>query len=206
MKIVLASKNQKKVEEMQRIADELLAGSITVISLSDVPQAKGVEQAEENGTTFLENARIKARYWAKKLQMPALAEDSGIEIDALDGAPGVYTKRAIEKLCPNVEINTDRPGEFYPKLLQIMSQTGNPSKKAKWVCAMVLAFHDKDEKIEAQNEICGEMCECAGTREFGFEQYFRPDGSIQTLSEMQPQEKDAIGPRYKSLKDILTRI
>ena len=206
MKIVLASKNPKKAEEMQRMADELLEGSITVVSLSDIPEAKGVEQAEENGSTFLENAKIKAEYWAKKLQMPALAEDSGIEIDALDGAPGVYTKRAIAKFCPNDDINIDRPSEFYPKLLQIMSETGNPSKKANWVSAMVLAFHNEGANIEAQNTIYGEMCECTGTREFGFDQYFRPDGFTKTLSEMQPQEKDSIGPRRKSLKDILTKI
>lgn len=206
MKIVLASKNPKKAEEMQRMADELFRGSITVVSLSDIPEANGVEQAEENGSTFLENAKIKAEYWAKKLQMPALAEDSGIEIDALDGAPGVYTKRAMAKFCPDEDINVDRPGEFYPKLLQIMSATGNPSKRANWVSAMVLAFPSEWENIEAQNTIYGEMCECAGTREFGFDQYFKPDGCTKTLSEMQPQEKDSIGPRRKSLKDILTKI
>ena len=206
MKIVLASKNPKKAEEIQRMADNLLKKSVTVVSLSDIPEAEGVDQAEENGSTFLENAKIKAEYWAQKLQMPALAEDSGIEIDALDGAPGVYTKRAIAKFCPNEDINIDRPSEFYPKLLQIMSESGNPSKKANWVSAMVLAFPNECENIEAQNELNGEMCECAGTREFGFDQYFRPNGYTKTLSEMQPQEKDLIGPRCKSLKDILTKI
>ena len=206
MKIVLASKNAKKAEEMQRMADELLKGSITVVSLSDISEARGVEQAEENGSTFLENAKIKAEYWAKKLKMPALAEDSGIEIDALDGAPGVYTKRAIAKFCPNQDINIDKPSEFYPKLLEIMKQSGNHSKKANWVSAMVLAFPNGSSNIEAQNALNGEMCECKGFREFGFDQYFRPDGYTKTLSEMQPEEKDLIGPRCKSLKDILTNI
>lgn len=206
MKIVLASKNAKKAEEMQRMADELLKGSITVVSLSDISEARGVEQAEENGSTFLENAKIKAEYWAKKLKMPALAEDSGIEIDALDGAPGVYTKRAIAKFCPNQDINIDKPSEFYPKLLEIMKQSGNDSKKANWVSAMVLAFPNETPNIEAQNVLDGEMCECQGIREFGFDQYFKPDGYTKTLSEMQPEEKDLIGPRRKSLKDILTNI
>lgn len=206
MKIVLASKNSKKAEEMQRMADELFQGSVTVVCLNDIPEAMEIEQAEENGSTFLENAKIKAEYWAEKLQMPALAEDSGIEIDALDGAPGVYTKRAMAKFCPNEDINVDRPSEFYPKLLEIMSKSGNPSKKANWVSAMVLVFPNECENIEAQNTLYGEMCECAGIREFGFDQYFRPDGYAKTLSEMKPDEKDAIGPRRKSLKDILTKI
>lgn len=206
MKIVLASKNPKKAEEMQRMADSFFQGSVTVIGLSDIPEAKGVEQAEENGATFLENAKIKAEYWAEKLQMPALAEDSGIEIDALDGAPGVYTKRAIAKFCPNEDINVDRPSEFYPKLLQIMNESGNPSKKADWVSAMVLAFPNERANIEAQNTIYGEMCECAGSREFGFDQYFRPEGYNQTLSEMRPEEKDYIGPRLKSIKEIFSKI
>ena len=206
MKIVLASKNAKKAEEMQRMADEILKGSITVVSLSDIPEARGIDQAEENGSTFLENAKIKAEYWAEKLQMPALAEDSGVEIDALDGAPGVYTKRAIAKFCPDQDINIDKPSEFYPKLLEIMKQSGNNSKKASWVSAMVLAFPNGSTNIESQNVLHGEMCECQGTREFGFDQYFRPDGCAKTLSEMQPEEKDRIGPRRKSLKNILTNI
>ena len=206
MKIVLASKNPKKAAEMQRMANELVNGSVTIVSLSDIPEAKGIEQAEENGSTFVENATIKAEYWAKKLQMPALAEDSGIMIDALDGAPGVYTKRAIAKFCPNEDINVDRPGEFYPKLLEIMEATGNTSKRANWVSAMALAFPDGRANIEAQNTLYGEMCECAGILEFGFDQYFKPEGYTETLSEMGPAEKDAIGPRCKSLKEILIKI
>lgn len=93
MKIVLASKNQKKVRELQQIAKEITSKDIEVICLSDIPEIDGYPQAEENGATFLQNALIKAEYWAEILDMPALGEDSGIEIDALGGAPGVYTKR-----------------------------------------------------------------------------------------------------------------
>ena len=205
MKIVLASKNEKKAKEMQRIVDRFFKGNITVVSLSDLPEVEGIEQADENGSTFLENAKIKAEYWAKKLQIPALAEDSGIEIEALNGAPGVYTKRAMVEFCPNEDINIDKPSEFYPKLLEIMKKTGNPSKNANFVCAMVLAFPNKCANIETQNTLYGEMCECAGEREFGFDQYFKPNGYNQTLSEMQPEEKDSISPRLKSIKDILIK-
>ncbi len=79
MKIVLASKNAKKAIELERMAK----GKIEILSLKDIPEAKDIPQAEENGTTFIENARIKAKYWANKLNMPAIGEDSGIEIEAL---------------------------------------------------------------------------------------------------------------------------
>ena len=106
MKIVLASKNQKKVRELQKIAQEIASKDkdIEVICLSDIPEIDGYPQAEENGATFLQNARIKAEYWAEILDMPALGEDSGIEIDALGGAPGVYTKRSIAILCPGEKL------------------------------------------------------------------------------------------------------
>lgn len=206
MKIVLASRNPKKAEELQRMANKYARRNLTIVCLEDVPEAEGVEQAEENGSSFLENAEIKAKYWAEKLHMPALAEDSGIEIEALNGAPGVYTKRAIAELCPNEDVDVDRPGELYPKLLKLMDESGNPSKKAAWVSAMFLAIPNKNKNIMVQNWLDGEMCQCAGEREFGFDQYFRPDGCDQTLSEMKPEEKDAIGPRLKSFKYILRQI
>ena len=93
MKVVFASKNKKKALELQRMAKE----KIELIVLSDIKESENIPQAEENGNTFLENAKLKAKYWADKLNMIALAEDSGIEIDALNGAPGVFTKRCIEE-------------------------------------------------------------------------------------------------------------
>ena len=194
MKIVLASKNQKKVRELQKIAQEIASKDkdIEVICLSDIPDIDGYPQAEENGATFLQNARIKAEYWAEILDMPALGEDSGIEIDALGGAPGVYTKRSIAILCPGEKIDEDKPEELYPKFLELMKKSKNPSKKAHWVSAI--------------NTLTGEMCECKGERQFGFDQYFKPENSTKTLAEMTIEEKNAIGPRGKSFKEILSKI
>ena len=78
--IVFASLNPKKAAEIQRMAPE----DIEVVCLKDIPEAANVDQADENGATFMENATIKAKYWAEKLNMPVLAEDSGIVIDALN--------------------------------------------------------------------------------------------------------------------------
>lgn len=198
MKIVLATKNPKKVVELQRMAPS----SIEILCLKDVEEALKIPQAEETGETFIENARIKALYWAEKLQMPAIGEDSGIEIDALNGAPGVYTKRCMEKYCPSEDINVDNPRELYPKILEVMASSGNASKKAKWVSAIVLALPN-GESIEAVSSLSGEMCECAGDHEFGFDQYFKPDGFEETLSQLAPAKKDEIGPRRKAFMQVL---
>ena len=206
MKIVLASKNQKKVRELQQIAKEVTSKDIEVICLSDIPEIDGYPQAEENGVTFLQNARIKAEYWAEILDMPALGEDSGIEIDALGGAPGVYTKRSIEFLCPGENVDEDKPDKLYPKFLELMEKSKNPSKKAHWVSSMVLFMPDTMKKISAINTLTGEMCECKGEREFGFDQYFKPESSDKTLAEMTIEEKNAIGPRRKSFEEILSKI
>ena len=206
MKIVIATRNPKKAEEMQRIADAVETKRVTVLTLNDIPETEGIPQAEENGKTFIENARKKAKYWADILQMPVLAEDSGIEIDALDGAPGVYTKRCMAELCPGEDINVDRPSELYPKLLKLMSESGKSTRQAHWISSVVIAFPNGLHFIEAQNSLKGKMCECAGEREFGFDQYFKPNGQSKTLSEMTIEEKDEIGPRSKSIKEVFQKI
>lgn len=202
--IVFASCNPKKAAEIQRMVHDC----IKVVCLKDIPEAADVPQAEENGKTFIENATIKARYWAEKLNMPVLAEDSGIEISALNGYPGVYTKRCIEKLHPGANVNADKPDELYPLLLELMAESGDDSTEAKWFSAM--AFIDGEKEVFATEYLLGDMCPRAGEREFGFDQYFKPVGMDKTLSELEPEEKDMIGPRKKAfesiLKDILAHI
>ncbi len=200
-KIVFASWNPKKAAEIQRMTPE----GIEVVCLKDIPEAANVPQAEENGTTFTENATIKAKYWFEKLGgIPILAEDSGLEIYALHGYPGVYTKRCIEKLRPGMNVNVDKPDELYPVLLKLMEESGNATKQAQWVSAM--AFIDSEREIFATEYLLGEMCPCAGEREFGFDQYFKPIGFDKTLSELTPEEKDNIGPRKRAFESILDQL
>jgi len=201
MKIVFASWNYKKLEEINRMAPK----EIEIICLKDLLEAKGIAQAEENGTTFIENAKIKAKYWSKILNMPVLAEDSGIEIEALNGYPGVYTKRCIEELCPNLDINLDNPSELYPKLLELVEESENPTKLAYWVSAIALIIPEEEPYFSVY-KLAGEICECAGEREFGFDQYFKPKNSNKTLSEMLPEEKDIIGPRKKAFDQIIKQL
>lgn len=198
-KIVFASWNPKKVEEMQRVE---LKG-IKIVCLKDIPEAANVPQADENGATFLENAKIKAQYWAEKLNTAVIAEDSGIVINALNGYPGVYTKRCIEQLCPGANVNVDKPAELYPVLLKLMAESGNADTAARWVSAM--AFIDSDRTICTEEFLNGNMCPCAGQREFGFDQYFKAEGFEKTLSELSLEEKDKIGPRKRAFERIVSQ-
>ncbi len=198
--IVFASFNSKKAEEIQRMAKD----QVKVICLKDIKEAQNIDQAEETGNTFKENAIIKAKYWAEKLNKPVIAEDSGISIDALDGYPGVFTKRCIEKLCPGANVNVDNPDELYPSLLKLMKESGNESTNAYWSSA--IAFVCGEKEVVVEESISGDMCTKAGNREFGFDQYFKPTGLNKTLSELEPQEKDKIGPRRKAFEEILKQI
>lgn len=199
-KIIFASMNPKKVYEIQCMVPK----DINIICLKDIPEAVNISQAEENGTTFLENATIKAAYWAEKLKMPVLAEDSGLEIDALNGYPGVYTKRCIKELKPDLDINEDNPKELYPVLLDLMKQSKKNDTTAHWTTAMV--FMDFEKTIKVEETLDGDMCECAGEREFGFDQYFRAKGYEKTLSELTNYEKNEIGPRKKALMRLLKQL
>ena len=199
--VVFASMNPKKTVEIQRMAPSC----IKIVCLKDIPEANGIPQVKETGKSFIENAKIKAEYWAKKLNMPVLAEDSGIQIYALKGYPGVYTKRCVEHLRPGTNINEDNPGELYPLLLELIKQSDNPSnKQALWISSMV--YVDSEKELYANEHILGEMCPCAGERVFGFDQYFKPIGCNKTLSEMTLEEKDQIGPRLKAFESIICRI
>lgn len=196
-KIVFASWNPKKLEELKRMAQN----NVEIICLKDIPEIKGIPQAEENGETFLQNAKIKAMYWKEKVSFPVLAEDSGIMIDSLNGYPGVYTKRWIQELYPDANININDPNQVYPLLLKLMEQKSNPSKVAYFVSAMALV--DNNGVITVQESVKGEMCKKAGEREFGFDQYFKPDGYSKTFSQMLPEEKDDLSPRKKAFEKIL---
>lgn len=203
-KIVFASWNSKKAAEIQRIAPE----GIKILCLTDIPEIANVPQADETANTFLGNAVIKARYWHDKLNLPVLAEDSGIEIAALNGYPGVYTKRCIEQLRPGSNVNVD-PAQLYPLLLELMAESGSADTSACWCSAMAYVESKKafvEPTLYTEQYLHGDMCSCAGEHEFGFDQYFRAKGFDKTLAELSPIEKDMISPRSKALEQIFKLI
>ena len=199
MKIVLATKNEKKVSELK---DVLKALDVEILTLDSFPH---IDLPPETGTTFMENALIKARAVAEATGLAALADDSGLVVDALGGAPGVYSARYAG------EGATDE--ENYEKLLLELKRVDEWERGARFVC--VLAFVVPTEgDAEASESTFEARCEGAvarigrGQNGFGYDPVFIPafingDGdrdSGTTMAELPREEKNLISHRAKALK------
>lgn len=174
--IVVATNNAHKVDEYRR----LMAGeNVELQSLLDYP---GCPAIEENGTTFAENAGIKAMEASRYCQMPAFADDSGLEVEALDGAPGIYSSRYAP---------TDP--ERIAKLLKELE--GKENRRARFVCAIAIAWNG--EVIETfEGEVRGVIAAApSGSNGFGYDPVFIPDGYEQSFAELPPEVKNRISHR-----------
>ena len=187
-KIVLASGNQGKIREIQAI----LKGC------SILPQSQfNVEEVEETGSTFIENAIIKARNAALHCNMPAIADDSGLVVDALHGAPGVISARYA---------GTDASDQ--DNLLKVLKNLENiPAEKrsARFVCVLVFMRHANDPlPVVAQGVWEGQiMTEPVGENGFGYDPIFLVPKYQKSSAELPPETKNVISHRGKALK-ILT--
>lgn len=188
MKIVLATRNRKKLEELQRILNDI---KVTLLSMQDF---ENLEEIKEDGISFEENALKKARYVAQKTGLPAVADDSGLEVDALQGRPGVKSARYAG------EHATDE--ENIKKLLMELEVVPADRRTARFVCYIALVFPEGKEYVFSGiiNGIITE--EPRGNYGFGYDPVFQPDGSDKTFAEMLPQEKDRISHRRKALEQL----
>lgn len=188
MEIVLASRNRKKVVEIERI----LAGQpIEVRSLDDFPDCPEVEEDQD---TFDGNAIKKARAVAEFTGRMALADDSGIEVAALNGAPGVYSARYAGEGATDA-LNVD-------KMLSEMVDIPDSQREARFVCCMALAEPGGEVHTFwgfAEGEIGREPHGVSG---FGYDPVFYPLGHDRTFAEMSPSEKDALSHRRKALAKL----
>lgn len=191
--LLIATHNRGKLDEMAA----LLAGyGISVSSAAD----HGLPEPEETGTSFVENARIKAHAAARATGLPALSDDSGIEIDALGGAPGVYTADWAE--TPN--------GRDFDMAMRkthdLLEENGAPHpRRARFCCTLVLAWPDgHDEVFEGKMEgrIVWPM---RGDQGHGYDPIFQPDGHDMTFGEMDRWEKNQISHRAKAV-DLLKQV
>ncbi|WP_417269251.1 RdgB/HAM1 family non-canonical purine NTP pyrophosphatase [Celeribacter sp.] len=182
-KLVLASHNKGKLREIGAL---LAPFGVEVVSAGDL----GFDEPEETEDTFVGNARIKAHYAAKKSGLPALSDDSGIMVDALDGAPGVYTADWAE--TPS--------GRDFPmamkKVWDLLEAKNAPSlRTARFCCTLCLAWPDgHDEVFEGKVEGHLEW-PMRGDLGFGFDPIFVPTGETQTFAEMDPARKHAMSHR-----------
>ncbi|WP_417245356.1 RdgB/HAM1 family non-canonical purine NTP pyrophosphatase [Celeribacter sp.] len=191
-KLVIATHNKGKLRE---IAELLAPFGIEVVSAGDL----GFEEPEETEDTFAGNARIKAHFAAKASGLPALSDDSGIMIDALDGAPGVYTADWAE--TPN--------GRDFPmamkKVWDLLEEKNAPEPRTARFCAtLCLAWPDGHDEI-FEGTIEGRIVwPMRGEHGFGFDPIFLPDGETETFGEMDPERKQAISHRTDAFRQLVS--
>lgn len=187
MKIIIATHNKHKLQEMSRILSPMGYEVVTDLDL-------GIEltDAEENGETFLDNARIKAESGCKESGLPCIADDSGLCVDALGGAPGVYSARYSG-------VHGDDEGNN-KKLLSELSGVPTEKRTAHFACAICVSFPDGSE-VTATGKCEGYIgYEKRGTNGFGYDPLFMVGD--RSLAEMTAEEKDAISHRGNALKEL----
>lgn len=184
MKLVLASKNAHKLVEMKDILSQL---GVEVVLESEA----GVDvDVEETGATFEENAYLKAHAVMEASGLPAIADDSGLCVDALNGAPGVYSAR-----YGGPEL--DDAGRY--KLL-LENMRGQLDRRCKFVSAICCCFPNGD-RVEARGECAGTLAYAPkGADGFGYDPVFFVPGLKKTFAELSPEEKNAISHRGNALK------
>ncbi|MFK7815157.1 MAG: RdgB/HAM1 family non-canonical purine NTP pyrophosphatase [Gammaproteobacteria bacterium] len=189
--IVLASGNSGKLREIQAVLDEQRFKLIKQSEL-DVPDVP------ETGTTFVENAIIKARHAAKLTGLPALADDSGIEVDALDGAPGVYSARYAGTHGADEANNT--------KLLHEMKGVDEAQRTARFQCVIVYMQHAADPMpLICEGTWEGMiMHDLSGPHGFGYDPLFYVPTHQCSSAELNPAEKNRISHRAQALQKLIT--
>jgi XTP/dITP diphosphohydrolase len=186
-RVVIATHNPGKLIEMR----ELLAPyGIAAISAGELALA----EPEETGMTFAENARIKATAAATAARLPAVADDSGLVVEALDGAPGIHSAR-----WAGPDRNFYRAMEAIEQQLQTRGAATPERRRAHFVSALCLAWpHGHPEEFEAR--VAGTLVwPPRGDRGFGYDPMFLPDGQQRTFGEMSSEEKHGLPPRGKGL-------
>ncbi|MEM6307142.1 MAG: RdgB/HAM1 family non-canonical purine NTP pyrophosphatase [Pseudomonadota bacterium] len=191
-KIVLASHNAGKLREIQTLLDPFDKTCVSAVDL-------GLDEPAETETTFAGNARIKAHYAAQKSGLPALSDDSGISVDALDGQPGVYTADWAE---------TDQGRDFnmaMEKVWTLLEAKAAPTPRiAQFNCTLCLAWPDGHDELFTgivKGQVVWPM---RGSHGFGFDPIFQPDGHNRTFGEMRPAEKQPLTHRAQAFEKLVS--
>ncbi len=187
--IVIASKNLGKIAEFKRILGEVGISIVTDIEFPDV---------DETGSTFEENALLKAHAVSRHTKLPALADDSGLSVDALNGAPGIFSARWSG-------VHGD-DGANIKRLLEDLSGVAENKRGAEFIAVLALVRPDGEELL-IRGKLRGKIRnQPVGANGFGYDPIFEPENSNRTLGEMSAAEKDAISHRSKALTELTPRI
>jgi len=190
-RIVIATKNEGKLREMRNTFSHLPVEAAALSDFGDLPDAV------EDGETFLENARIKARFFMEQTGCACIADDSGLEIAALDGAPGVHSAR-FAGFHADDETNNK-------KLITELQRLGLESSAADYRCVLVFVDTDGTE-ISAEGRCDGVVrLRPHGTNGFGYDPYFYIT-EHRTMADLSAEEKEAVSHRGKALRQIASRL
>ena len=190
IKILVGTNNTGKLKEIR----DLLPKNLKIYSTSDFK----IKSPIENGKTFEENSLIKAKYFSKKTKMICLSDDSGLEIDVLEGAPGIYSARWAGK-----------KGDFVKAMNRVFKELDKRNKnwkikkiKARFICALTI-YGPGQKTINSIGKIEGHIStSMKGKNGFGYDPIFIPNGKTITFGEMKPSKKYKIDHRFKAFKKI----
>jgi XTP/dITP diphosphohydrolase len=192
--VVLATRNLHKLDEVRRIV-AAAGASVDLVSVALFPD---VPDVVETGLTFAENAVLKATATATATRLPAIADDSGLAVDALNGMPGVLSARWAGRHgddAANLEL-----------LLRQVADVPDPRRGAAFVCAAALATPSGGTVVE-EGRLTGRLAhEPRGTYGFGYDPVFIPDGETRTTAEMSPAEKDAVSHRGRAFRALAAHL
>ena len=193
--LVLATRNQGKIREFRRILDAISNGAINLVGLEEFAHTTEVE---ETGSAFKENALLKARSICAETGLPAIADDSGLCVDALDGAPGIYSARYAGVHGDDLGNNA--------KLLRELANVPEDKRSAHFTCAAALVLPDGREHVTEEIFEGSILFAPIGDQGFGYDPLFRPDGLAISSAQMSAEEKDLISHRGKSLRAIAPHV
>jgi XTP/dITP diphosphohydrolase len=196
VKILLATRNDAKLAELRRLVE---GRGFEVVGLDDVPE---FPEAPETGATFEENALAKARDAAAVTGLVAVADDSGLAVDALNGMPGVLSARWSGRRGSR----TERDAANLALVLDQMADVPEDRRGAAFVCAAAAAHPDGREVVVVERWPGTLIRLPRGTNGFGYDPAFVPEGESRTSAEMAPEEKDAVSHRSQALRALLPRL
>ncbi|MCK5114749.1 MAG: RdgB/HAM1 family non-canonical purine NTP pyrophosphatase [Phycisphaerae bacterium] len=199
--IIIASGNPGKCREISQVLNELDIKSTSLADYDDIPEP------DENGASFAENAREKALYYAKSTGQWCLADDSGLVVDALDGAPGVRSARYAAERCPPDATRDIIDAANNAKLFEELANVPDNKRSARFVCHLTLA-DDKDQiAVEAHGTIEGQIAhDRKGDNGFGYDPLFYVPEFGCTTAQLSPLEKNRVSHRGNALRQFAIRL
>ncbi len=194
-KLVIATRNAGKIAEFRRILDAISQGAVELVGLGEF---ENLVDVEETGATFEENALLKARYTAQMTGLPSISDDSGLCVDALDGAPGIFSARWAGA-HGNDKANLE-------KILEELRDVPDRERGAHFICAAALVMPDGREVVKEERFEGSILRSPVGDQGFGYDPIFSPLGMQISSAQMSAEEKDAVSHRGKSLRAIAPHV